>query len=173
MVYKYRVFCQTDMRYEYVLSTQPPTSCPVNPAHAIDLNQVVVKEVVDVPDGTLVDPNINLDEYKKIKKTSIDIKTRELILSGFTYDNVLFSSSETAQRNWMALDQFKAFHSYPVSVTTEDDNSYSFATAEEISNFVLTAVGTINYHYSTGRALKIQVNVATDLSGVDAVVDNR
>lgn len=114
-----------------------------------------------------------LDYYKSVKNEAIDKRTRDLIVSGITYNGVLFSSSETAQRNWLALDQFKSFHTYPVAVTAEDDSEHTFADATEVNTFVLTGMSIINGHYASGRALKIQVNAATDEAGVDAVVDNR
>ena len=114
-----------------------------------------------------------LTYYKHQKNMLIDEKTKELILSGFTYDGVVFSTSETAQRNWMALDQFKGFHTYPVAVTADDDSEYTFPDSAEVQTFVLTGMGAINSHYASGRTLKLSVNAATDIAGVDAVADNR
>lgn len=174
MINKYRIRCTTDNKFEHVLSDSAPTQCPANPAHAVELDSIsILVENVGALDGTPIDGGISLSEYKAIKKIAIDLKTRELIEAGITYDNVIFSSSETAQRNWLALDQFKDFHTYPVAVTTDNDGEYTFADATSINTFVLTGMAIINAHYASGRALKVQVNAATDVAGVDAVVDNR
>ena len=114
-----------------------------------------------------------LDYYKQKKNNDIDIKTKELIEQGFVYDSTIFSTSETAQRNWMAMDQLRADLTYPFAVSTKSDGEYIFADTTEIHSFVLTGMGTIDYHYSSGRALKLQVNAATTESEVDGVVDNR
>lgn len=168
---KYRIYCTTDNKDEFVISDQAPTVCPTDNGHSVDLESVSIVDESPELDGTAVD--LPLAEYKKTKKQAIDNRTRELIVSGITFNGVLFSSSETAQRNWLALDQFKAFHTYPVAVTAEDDSEVTFADATEVSTFVLTGMSIINGHYASGRALKISVDAATDEAGVDAVVDNR
>jgi hypothetical protein len=115
----------------------------------------------------------DLDEHKLKKNKEIDTRTTELILQGFVYDSVLFSTSETAQRNWMALDQFKDDLTYPFAVSTKADGEYLVTDAIVAHNFVLTALGTIEYHYGTGRALKQQVNACVDQASVEAIQDNR
>ena len=41
-VYKYRVWCTTDNKYEYVWGTAVPTTCPINTGHTIDTNKTTV-----------------------------------------------------------------------------------------------------------------------------------
>lgn len=114
-----------------------------------------------------------LAAYKKAKNLIIDAKTKELIESGITYNNTLFSSSETAQNNWLAMDQLREELTYPFAVTTYDDDEYEFQNADELHTFVLVGFGTIEPHYSSGRSLKMQVNAASNIAEVDAVQDNR
>lgn len=48
--YKYKIFCQTDNRYEYIIkaSTEPtPTTCPVDTNHIVDINSVAIHETID------------------------------------------------------------------------------------------------------------------------------
>jgi hypothetical protein len=115
----------------------------------------------------------NLSEYKELKNSIIDKRTKELIDQGFVFDSVLFSTSETSQRNWMALDQFRNDLTFPFAVSTKNDGEYMIADANTTHSFTLTALGTIEYHYASGRALKQQVNEASSESEVDAIVDNR
>jgi len=44
-VYRYRVNCLTDSKYEYVWGTEEPTKCPINTAHTIDSVVTVVNEI--------------------------------------------------------------------------------------------------------------------------------
>ncbi len=46
-IYKYRVYCSTDSKYEYVWSETLPTTCPTNTAHTIDSNNVSIIEIND------------------------------------------------------------------------------------------------------------------------------
>ena len=114
-----------------------------------------------------------LSLYKAKKNASIDLRTGELIEQGFTYNSILFTSSETAQKNWLAMDQLKDGLSYPFPITTNDDNEYLLQDATEVRTFVLVLMGTIETHYASGRNLKVQVNNAISVAEVDAVVDNR
>lgn len=127
---------------------------------------------MDQAEKDIVD-SAELAAYKKNKNLSIDAKTKELIESGITYNNVLFSSSETAQNNWLAMDQLRDDLTYPFGVTTFDDSEYTFQDAGELHTFVLVGFATIEPHYSSGRSLKIQVNGASSIAEVDAIEDNR
>ena len=51
-LYKYRVYCITDSKYEYVWSEEPPLTCPTNTSDTIDLNSITIVE------------NINSNELK-------------------------------------------------------------------------------------------------------------
>ena len=37
-VYQYRIWCTTDSKWEYTFGTSPPTTCPTNTAHGVNLN---------------------------------------------------------------------------------------------------------------------------------------
>lgn len=48
-IFKYKIFCQTDGRFEYVMleeGSPVPTSCPVNTAHLCDLNLTSIDESI-------------------------------------------------------------------------------------------------------------------------------
>lgn len=49
-LYKYKIYCQTDSKFEYVWKDEDeaaPTTCPTNTAHTCDLNSVAIDETVD------------------------------------------------------------------------------------------------------------------------------
>lgn len=109
---------------------------------------------------------------KEEKNAAIDLKTKALICQGFTFDGAVFSLSLKAQINWLGIKTLEALTTWPVTITTIDDNSYSLAQAD-LDSFMSQALGTKQSHLDSGRALKVQVNAATTVEGVDAVVDNR
>lgn len=112
-------------------------------------------------------------DMNKIKKNGqIDIRTQELIFQGFTYDGQTFSLSEMAQLNWVAMEASSDLLTWPVVITTKDDSEYSLTLANS-PYFYGAALSTKQAHLNSGRALKLQVNAATTIAEVDAVIDNR
>ena len=147
---------------------------------------------------------VSLQDLKNLKNAKIDARTVELMQEGSVFDNEVFSLSDSAQRNWIALSTFLMLNSIidvinssgaerptsteellshlkstidglvtTLSVTTKDDGEYQFQTDIDYKNFFNTTIAAAKAHYDSGRALKIQVNAATDAAGVDAVIDNR
>jgi hypothetical protein len=54
-VYKYRIFCTTDNKYEYVWADENiPTQCPVNSNHSIDPSQTTIVEEISSNDVNIV-----------------------------------------------------------------------------------------------------------------------
>ncbi len=43
-LYKYRIYCITDSKYEYIWAETEPTTCPTNTAHTIDSNSITIVE---------------------------------------------------------------------------------------------------------------------------------
>jgi hypothetical protein len=113
-----------------------------------------------------------LSARKAAKIAAIDSRTDDLIRQGFAFDGKNFSLSTEAQGNWTALFVFKDILSWPIPVTTNDDEEYSL-TLENLPSFCLSAAGVVNAAISSGRALKIAANAATTIAELDAVVDNR
>lgn len=52
-VYRYRLWCTSDMKYEYVWAETAPTTCPTNTAHTIDADMTTIIEV-NRPDAVLL-----------------------------------------------------------------------------------------------------------------------
>jgi len=145
-----------------------PMSSPANPSDYFDTSLTArVDSAENPPDAVYA-----LDEYKAMRRAAIDARTQAIIAAGFPFDGHQFSLSASAQMNWSALETFQALISWPVAVTTMDDQEYSLA-IENKTVFCATGVAAVYAAYASGRALKLQVNAAADQAGVDAVVDTR
>lgn len=81
-VLKYRIWCQTDLKYEYVILEEgiaAPTKCPTNDDHDITLNSVAI--VDNLAKDTII-------TEKRIGKTSDKMKLR-----GFNFTAVKTTST--------------------------------------------------------------------------------
>ena len=110
--------------------------------------------------------------YKKEKNHSIDQKTGYLFSLGFVYDTNTFSLSLSAQSNWNTLKGSEADFTWPVSVSTIDDGEYILPQTS-LQAFWEAARDEGKVHLDGGRSLKQQVNAATTIAEIDAIVDNR
>lgn len=162
------------------LNTEIASSGLVTNYQSILTNSTNIKVMGDsVSDESALDVvigdhvGLTLDEAKSIREGEIDYNTDTLFENGFIFDSEHFGLSEEDQQNWIALDALREDLTYPFEISKFDGSAYEFASAADLHNFALTAMGTGNYHYSTGRALKASVNAATSFSELDAVVDNR
>jgi len=143
-----------------------------------DTLYVYFENTLSAGDKTILDSIINdgdleLDSAKNNKKKTIDAKTDELILNGFTYDSTVFSLSLAAQSTWTGMFSAQAYLTYPMAVSTLSSASYSLADATAVTNFYLTGVGTIEAVLGSGRSLKVAVNACTTIAEVNAIVDPR
>ena len=113
-----------------------------------------------------------LDQLKVRRGTEVDIRTDELIGQGFAFDSKQFSLSLPAQKNWLGLKVLESMLTWPVAITTINDNEYQLAQAN-VNNFVGAGQMVIQTHLNSGRALKVQISSAANKAAVDAIVDNR
>lgn len=143
-----------------------------------------------------IDETAVLPTLKIQKNYEIDIRTQELIAEGVTFNTNLFSLSSNAQRNWIGIptsfngnmhvtrkgtpsltheQAYDAIQSsmFPLAVTTKDDLEYEFQTYSEFMDFYNTALTIVKTHYMSGRAYKEQINNATTVLELDAIVDTR
>ncbi len=118
----------------------------------------------------------SLSRYKAIKYAAIDLRTDQLIASGFTYSGKIFSLSAMAQTKVMGTHQVKddPLMTYPIRWNTIDDNDYYEITdADDLHAFYLTCLGTYRTHVDAGTALKDQVREATSKDEVNELIDSR
>lgn len=106
------------------------------------------------------------------KNAAIDARTQEIIAAGFTFDDHVFSLSVPAQINWSGLYSMQSFFTWPINVTTIDDQEYSLTLAN-LPYFIGTGSTAVANAIGHGRALKLAVGAATTQAGIDAVVDAR
>jgi hypothetical protein len=114
----------------------------------------------------------SLEDVQADKIKSIDTKTVSLIGQGFTFDGKQFSLSQAAQLNWLGLKSLEALITWPIAVTTKGDGEYSLAQGN-LNYFIGTGKAVVQAHLDSGRALKLQVNAATTVEQVNAVIDSR
>lgn len=168
---KYKIYCETDNKWEEVISSNVPVSCPVNGSHSVRADSIyVLEEDVKVNDGSLKE--LTLDDYKELRYNEIDLKTQELISAGFTYDTGAFSLSAHAQLNWSEIHSNQSEFTFPLGISTIDNNEYLLAAAN-VDAFWTAGKDAVKGHLDSGRSLKKQVFDAVDETAVDAVVDNR
>jgi hypothetical protein len=110
---------------------------------------------------------------KAVRCEEIDARTQALIASGFTFAGHVFSLSTEAQLNWTALYAARDSLTYPLSVTTDDDEEFSAPDAATLAGLCLTALATVKGQVDSGRGLKLAVLAAADASALNAILDAR
>jgi len=114
----------------------------------------------------------DLPADKAARRVEVDDKDVELIGNGFSFDGKVFSLSEESQLNWMSLVVKENNLTWPVEITTNNDEAYSL-TQVNMPAFTNTATGTKQAHLDSGRALKVSIDAAADQTALDAIVDGR
>lgn len=173
---KYKLYC-TFHGWQEVISSSTPTKCPITETDTIKANSVIIEEediVICSSDPT--PKELTLEEYKQIRYNEIDCKSGELISQGFTYQSKVFSLSQNAQINLLALDETRndPALTYPIVYNTIDDvDTYNVTDATDLHNMYLTALATKKGILDSGTTLKTSIRNATTEAEVDAVIDNR
>jgi hypothetical protein len=116
--------------------------------------------------------SLSLEALKEHRYLEVDIRTAELISVGFVFDGQTFSLSANAQRNWDSIKTSKPDYSFPLDITTIDNNTYSLTNAN-VQAFWVAARDVVKSHLDSGRALKKSIFDAVDIAAVNLVVDNR
>ena len=126
-------------------------------------------EVIDNPPSTA-----DILAVKKEQKINeIDNKTSQLIESGFTWNNILFSFSKNAQLNWLGLLNIKSTLTYPYEIGKKEGGSYNIQDGTEMDYFLNSAIVHKESHIATGRAMQNQVLDCTTIEQLNSIVDNR
>jgi len=113
-----------------------------------------------------------LDEYKAYRYNEIDTRTAILISAGFPYESNTFSLSVYAQINWTEIHTNQSAFTFPLDISTLDNNEYSLAEANVVA-FWTAGKDTLKRHLDTGRILKKQIFDAADRAASEAIVDER
>jgi hypothetical protein len=119
-----------------------------------------------------------LKKVKKYKLSSIDIKTRSLILEGFK-DNSgnRFGGSESDQLNLLdminRLSLFPENFTYPVTIKNWDRQEISFDSFQKVKDLYQAFITRKDELLNSDTELDISVNEATTIEEVEAITDNR
>lgn len=104
----------------------------------------------------------------------IDKRTFNLIESGFTYQDLVFSCSERAQIRYNGMLTLAEGLTYPLEINTLDDlGKLVLANAEETVAFCIAAANYVREQVDRGTILKEQVRSAQTQEEIDAIVDDR
>ena len=171
---KYKLYCNFHGWVE-VIASETPTKCPIVETDTIKSNSIVIiEEDIYINDGTPTE--LPLEEYKELRYHEIDAKTTDIILLGFTYQSKIFSLSQNAQINLLALDETRndPALTYPIIYNTIDDlDSYTVVDSTDLHTMYLTALATKKGVVDSGTNLKTSIRNATTQAEVDAIIDNR
>lgn len=127
-------------------------------------------------DKDAVDALTPIDEYREVKQAQIDLRTGELIATGYNFAGKQFSLSANAQTNILAMFATKdhPLFTYPVGYNTIDDHEvFSIDSSATLEGMYMTALGTKKAYLDSGTDLKAAVRAATTKAEVDAIVDPR
>ena len=72
-IYKYRIRCTTDSVYEFVWGENPPTKCPTNTAHTVDLNSITITDKIEIDEVVIKEENVPTGGNFQAMTLSLDI----------------------------------------------------------------------------------------------------
>ena len=113
---------------------------------------------------------------RALRMRNVDVRTRELLAQGFLYDGHVFSLSLEAQANWNRMIAKHAADklTFPTDeVSTFYGVRHSFVDAASFNAFADAYLAAVDTVIESGRALKDQINAATTVGDVNAVIDDR
>ena len=113
-----------------------------------------------------------LDLLKQDRIVLVDKNTQRLISEGFTFDNEVFSLSQSAQLNWLCIKVLSMGITWPLEITTKNDTDYLLEESD-LDSFIYSAQIVIQGHIQTGRDIKQQILAAVDETELNSIEDNR
>lgn len=178
-------------------ATEPPAGCECvtlinaevpqallefDPISARGELRLGIDGIVTVDEGVLrrmTDTEINaaglLGDLKRKRCLVVDLKTRDLIVGGFDYDNSTFSSTERAQQKLTVLVGDADNIEYPLNIAQKDDTYPPYSVADKSS--LLAVFSAMRVHIQSciddGETVKAQIRDATTYAEAAAVEDNR
>lgn len=84
-VYYYKIWCNTDSKYEYVWSDDEPTVCPVNNAHSVDTSSVSIENQVSTTRVKIIEENIPTGENFMAESHCMTYATGPNVVSNYDY----------------------------------------------------------------------------------------
>jgi hypothetical protein len=113
------------------------------------------------------------NQVAKIKQ-DVDKKTQALIAQGFKFKRSIFSLSQNAQINWMALKNQYDMNLFPdeIEISRLDGKAYILK-KEDFLDFYTAAFTTVKDILDAGRALKVSADKINTEKKLSEFIDNR
>jgi hypothetical protein len=129
IVYRYQFYCEDEDKWYFEWNTNPPTQCPNNSNHQIDVNSIsiidqVSNQIISYGDSTIVDSYNrlrvttvkNIMNFKQVYSTIPDLRFQSYVENGGQINYKLLESLTElrcgGQSNSMALFQTKEYFIY-------------------------------------------------------------
>jgi hypothetical protein len=122
------------------------------------------------------DDSHHLPTQKAERFVFIDLKTRDIIARGFTFNGKQFSLTDNAQKTLIILDaqRTEPAMTYPVLYNTRDDlDLIEVTNADMVHALTLTALTTLRAALDSGTQQKTLIRNMTTVEDVLAYVDPR
>lgn len=113
---------------------------------------------------------VSLDVKKKESIDRIDEIVKQSIVSGFVFQDKIFSMSVEAQINWSNLMMIPEGY-FPLKVNTKDDTVYELS-IEDRSSFYMAALGHKTYHLNVGTQRKQMVLACESNEEIDSLMES-
>lgn len=172
MIYEFSIAADTYAGQIYPQTLSEELELQVAGFRRFTSNGDILQVDSDDDPSAIIASHGDLATRKVTKRKQIDIRTVELISQGFTFDSKQFSLSIPAQINWSSIRENKLDYSWPVRITTIDDENY-YLSLLDVDSFWIAARDEVQSHYDSGAELKEQVGLATTIEEVEAVEDDR
>lgn len=117
---------------------------------------------------------LDIDTHTEKLREEIDKKTQALISKGFKFKKTMFSLSQNAQINWMALKNQYDMNLLPdeIEISRKDGKTYSLK-KDEFLDFYNLAFTTVKDILDSGRALKTKAYNANTEKKLSEFIDDR
>lgn len=131
----------------------------------------IIEVIVEVP----LDEIPSLEDIKKLRFQTIDLRTNQLIKEGFSFNGKRFSLSLNAQIKIIgAYTKKSEAFIYPLVWNTIDDlEPISIINESDFDDFFNFAFGTVKLHLDSGTNLKNQIRLASTIDETESIIDNR
>jgi len=150
----------------------------------IDPGEMDIQSLADLDAAGFFSDSSSLAELKESRLQEIDIKTMQLLAQGFAYTGpgsiptpnveIIFSLSIPAQTNLHRLYTFRDRFPYPKPYNTLVPTSvYMLQDQAEVETIALAALTRVDSILSQGVQLRLQIDAATTIGQVDAIIDTR
>lgn len=133
----------------------------------------------DAETQTAIPMPATLDQVKTAAYASVDLRTQQLLVAGFSYapagqsQTYSFGLTVAEQTVWLGTFVAASFLTYPLEIGTADNLLASLQSEADVQAFYAAGVTRMHVVLSGAIQLKATIMGAIDAAGVAAVVDTR